>query len=234
MALDATAFIGKLDETISLHAMLQHPFYRAWNEGGLSRETLREYAKQYYAHVRFFPRYVSAVHASCDDIRVRQLLLENLIDEDRGDDNHPELWMRFADGLGVDRGAVRDADLLPATRESVAEMVRLTRSDDFRDGLAALYAYESQIPLVAKTKREGLASFYGLNDARSVDFFTVHEEADIVHSQVERDLLAEHCRTDAAQARALQSAGDGARALWLFLDGVHEAYCKDAVPSRER
>lgn len=225
MALDATAFVNKLDETIGRHSMLEHPFYKTWNAGGLSKETLREYAKQYYAHVRFFPRYVSAAHAACDDIRVRQLLLENLIDEDRGEGNHPELWMRFADGLGVDRDEVRDARLLPKTRASVGEMVRLTRSENFRDGLAALYAYESQVPMVARTKREGLAAFYGIEDARAVEFFTVHEEADIEHSGVERRLLAAHCRTDEAQERALEAAESAAKALWLFLDGVQEAYC---------
>ena len=232
MALDATAFINRLDETIARHAMLDHPFYKTWNEGGLSKETLREYAKQYYAHVRFFPRYVSAAHAACDDIRVRQLLLENLIDEDQGDNNHPELWMRFADGLGVDRDAVRGASLLAKTRQSVGQMVDLTRSEDFRDGLAALYAYESQVPAVAKTKREGLKAFYGVDAARAVEFFTVHEAADIEHSRVERELLAEHCRTTEEQARAIAAADAAARALWLFLDGVHEAYCTDAPMSR--
>ena len=129
-------FLKRLDETIARHALLSHPFYQKWNEGALSRETLCEYAKQYYAHVRYFPRYVSAAHAACDDIRVRQLLLENLTDEDAGQNNHPELWMRFADGLGVARDDVRNAELLPQTGESVATMVRLTRSQDFRDGLA--------------------------------------------------------------------------------------------------
>jgi len=218
-------FLNRLDETIARHALLSHPFYQKWNAGTLSADTLREYIKQYYAHVRVFPRYVSAAHAACDDIRVRQLLLENLIDEDQGDNNHPDLWMRFADGMGVERESVRGAALLDKTRESVDTMVHLTRSENFRDGLAALYAYESQVPMVAKTKREGLAKFYGLDDARSVQFFTVHEEADIVHSQVERDLLVEHCRTDEEQTRALAAADKASRALWHFLDGVYEAYC---------
>jgi pyrroloquinoline-quinone synthase len=225
-------FLQRLDETISRRALLTHPFYQLWNEGALSFEALREYAKQYYAHVRVFPRYVSAAHSACDDIRVRQLLLENLIDEDEGDRNHPELWMRFADGLGVARDAVRGAALLEKTRESVDTMTRLTRSEDFRDGLAALYAYESQVPMVAKTKREGLAKFYALDDARAVEFFTVHEEADIVHSAVERDLLVEHCRTDEQQARALAVADQAAGALWHFLDGVYEAYCQGMCPSK--
>lgn len=227
-------FLKRLDETIARRALLTHPFYQLWNEGALSTEALREYVKQYYAHVRVFPRYVSAAHSACDDIRVRQLLLENLIDEDQGDKNHPELWMRFADGLGVDRDAVRGAALLEKTSQSVDTMTRLTRSDDFRDGLAALYAYESQVPMVALTKRQGLAKFYALDDARAVEFFTVHEGADVVHSQVERDLLVEHCGTEAQQERAIAVAGEAAGALWHFLDGVYEAYCHGACPGEKQ
>jgi pyrroloquinoline-quinone synthase len=222
-------FLKRLDETIASHALLSHPFYQSWNAGTLSADTLREYIKQYYAHVRVFPRYVSAAHAACDDIRVRQLLLENLIDEDQGDSNHPELWMRFADGMNVARDDVRNAALLDKTRESVDTMVELTRSEDFRDGLAALYAYESQVPMVAKTKREGLAKFYNLSDERSVSFFSVHEAADIEHSRVERELLVEHCATEEQQDRAIAAADQAARALWQFLDGVYEAYCHDAM-----
>jgi pyrroloquinoline-quinone synthase len=79
--------------------------------------------------------------------------------------------------------------------------------------------------MVAKTKREGLAKFYRLDDARAVEFFTVHEEADIIHSQVERDLLVENCSTEEQQMRAIAVADEAAGALWHFLDGVYEAYC---------
>jgi pyrroloquinoline-quinone synthase len=49
---------AKLDE---FH-LLKHPFYQAWNEGKLSREIIKDYAEQYYHHVKAFPRYISATH----------------------------------------------------------------------------------------------------------------------------------------------------------------------------
>jgi len=119
------------------HSMLKHPFYVAWSEGKLSREILQEYAKQYYAHVRAFPTYVSAVHSHCDDIETRQMLLENLVEEEQGTENHPELWLRFAESLGVKRDDVMNAELLPATKESVARLKELTQSTDYREGRAA-------------------------------------------------------------------------------------------------
>ena len=217
-------FESKMLAAVMEYSMLKHPFYVAWTEGKLSQSVLSEYAKQYYAHVRAFPTYVSAVHSHCDDLQVRQELLENLIEEERGVENHPELWLRFAEGLGVAREDVRDATLLRSTEESVARLKSLTRSEDYRDGLAALYAYESQIPEVARTKREGLKDFYSIDDERAVSFFRVHEGIDVLHQQTEKQILSDKCQTADEQARAVEVAKESARALWSFLDGVTAAY----------
>lgn len=219
-----TQFETALCEAVMEYSMLKHPFYVAWTEGKLSKEVLAEYAKQYYAHVRAFPTYVSAVHSQCEEVAIRQELLENLIEEERGDENHPELWLRFAEGLGVNRDDVRNAELLQATEDSVARLKSLTRSEDYRQGLAALYAYESQIPEVARTKREGLKSFYEIDDERAVSFFRVHEGIDVLHQKVEQQILSEKCHTADERERAITAATASAKALWSFLDGVTEAY----------
>ena len=220
----SSQFETSLCEAVMEYSMLKHPFYVAWTEGKLSKEVLGEYAKQYYAHVRAFPTYVSAVHSQCEEVSIRQELLENLIEEERGDENHPELWLRFAEGLGVSRDEVRNAKLLPSTEASVARLKSLTRSEDYREGLAALYAYESQIPEVARTKREGLKSFYEIDDERAVSFFRVHEGIDVLHQKVEQQILSEKCQTADEQEKAITAARESAKALWSFLDGVTEAY----------
>ena len=217
-------FEEKLRDAVKEYSMLKHPFYVAWTEGKLNKSVLAEYARQYYAHVRAFPTYVSGVHSRCDDVSIRQQLLENLIEEERGEENHPELWLRFAEALGVAREDVRAAELLPSTKDSVESLRTLTQSTDYREGLAALLAYESQIPEVAQTKREGLKDFYGIQNERSVAFFRVHENIDTLHQQVEMQILEEQCQSPADQDRAIASARDAAKALWSFLDGVYAAY----------
>ena len=222
--LDSAQFESNLRDAVMQYSMLKHPFYVAWTEGKLSKAVLAEYAKQYYAHVRAFPTYVSGVHSRCKDLAIRQELLENLIEEERGEENHPELWLRFAEGLGVAREDVSGADLLATTKDSVRRLRSLTQSEDYREGLAALLAYESQIPEVAQTKREGLKSFYGIADERAVSFFRVHESIDVLHQQSEMHILKENCQSPAAQSRAIAAATEAAKALWSFLDGVSAAY----------
>ena len=45
-------FIQELDARIAKYDLLSHPFYKAWSAGELTREDLREYALDYYQHVK--------------------------------------------------------------------------------------------------------------------------------------------------------------------------------------
>lgn len=198
--------------------LLKHPFYQDWNMGTLSRETLKTYARQYYHHVEAFPRYISATHSNCQDLESRQALLENLIDEERGADHHPELWLRFADGLGESRDNVKTERLLPETRELIDTFLSLSRSS-YAEGLGALYAYEHQVPEVAASKIEGLKSRYDLTSERALEFFNVHLKADVYHAQEADKLLAKLSAGDKEKAAA--AAKSAAAALWKFLDGVY-------------
>ena len=72
------SFINEIDFQIEKNHLLKHSFYKAWNAGELAPSVIKEYSAQYFKHVEKFPRYLSAIHSNCDDIRVRQLLLENL------------------------------------------------------------------------------------------------------------------------------------------------------------
>ena len=213
-------FLTALDALIAERHLLQHPFYRLWSQGKLTREHLREYAVSYYPHVAAFPTYVSAVHSGCEDAALRQDLLENLIEEERGQENHPALWRRFAAALGATESDLASAPRSPEVADAIAEFRRATREGSVAEGLAALYAYESQIPEVSKTKREGLAAFYGIADEDATRFFSVHEAADVWHRQVEREALGRVADTPEKRERALAAARRGCDALNRALDGV--------------
>ncbi len=209
----------EIEALIQERPMLKHPFYQSWTAGTLSKQALSAYAAQYFRQVDAFPRYVSGVHTSCDNLKVRQYLLGNLNEEEQGDDNHPALWLRFAAALGVCEDDVRSAKPWPETMAMVENFTALTRDPNYRKGLSALLAYESQIPGVSKAKIEGLKAFYGIDSADAVKFFSVHLDADVWHSQVSRDLLNEHTRP-ADRDGVLASAGRARDAMWGFLDGA--------------
>ncbi len=215
-------FLETLDLELSNWSLLNHPFYQAWNNGTLSNETLKTYAKEYYHHVAAFPRYLSGIHFQCDNLQTRQVLLGNLIEEEQGEENHPELWKRFAQGLGVASNAIDEPAQFASTHALVDGYYDLVKAD-FSAGLGALYAYERQTPEVAKSKIAGLQTHYGISDARSLQFFTVHMAADQWHS-AECASLIENL-DDIGQAKAASGAIAGAQLLWGFLDGIMAHAC---------
>jgi pyrroloquinoline-quinone synthase len=218
--MDSNDFLEALDTLVAEKHLLKHPFYRLWTEGKLTRENIRDYSVSYYPHVAAFPRYVSGVHSNTPDGQLRQELLENLIEEERGETNHPALWRRFASSLGAEENEIETAARVSEIAELVETFLDATRNGSVAEGLAALYAYESQIPEIAKTKREGLLAFYGIGDPEAVRFFSVHEQADVWHRRVAREALGRVASTDEEQMRALASASRCLDALNRALDGI--------------
>lgn len=198
-------------------------FYQAWSQGELTKECLKEYALEYYHHVKAFPTYLSALHAHTEDMQMRKALLQNLVEEEAGSPNHPELWKRFALSLGATEQEIDQH--MPC--EAIQALVRTFRSicheKGEAEGLAALYAYESQIPAICISKIDGLKMHYGMADASPWHYFSVHIAADEEHSRVERELLARH-----VNAKNMESARNAADkvldALWNFLTHMCERY----------
>jgi pyrroloquinoline-quinone synthase len=202
--------------------LLKHPFYQAWMAGTLSREQLKDYAIQYFPHVDAFPRYVSTVHSQCTDRKARLELAHNLADEEglTGGRPHPELWLDFAESLGAARNEVENSQVKPAAQKMADGFFELTRAS-YAQGLAALVAYEYQVPAIANTKIEGLQKNYGLSSDKALKFFQVHEKADVYHS--EACLRALDAIPPEHQAAAIESAKAASKLLWDFLSEAYDA-----------
>tara|TARA_B100001094_G_scaffold37761_1_gene32092 strand:- start:21 stop:689 length:669 start_codon:yes stop_codon:yes gene_type:complete len=218
-------FISKIDDMIKEKHLLNHSFYKAWSAGKLPKETIREYAAQYFQHVSLFPRYLSSIHSNCDEIKTRQLLLENLNEEEQGNENHPELWMRFAEGMGNNRKNMNETIPIKETKELVETFKKLSKSEKHHIGLAALYCYESMQPEISETKKDGLQKFYNINDEDTLKFFTVHMHADKWHRKVIRNIIKKVADSKSKQDEITNSVETALGALNNFLTGMERVYC---------
>jgi len=217
--------LDKIDNDIAEKHLLKHPFYLAWTRGELSKEALTDYARQYYHHVAAFPTYLSAVHAKCDNQPTRKQILSNLIDEEAGSPNHPELWKQFAEGLGVQGVDLAKTEKQPETKDLIGTFRSVCGNKSTAEGLAALYAYESQIPAICESKIDGLKKHYGFIDPKHYEYFSVHIKADREHSAAERKMLSAYVdnqNIDNVRA-SVQRVLD---ALWEMLSGV---CCRHAI-----
>ena len=211
--------LDRIDRMIDERHLLNHPFYTKWANGTLPVEALQEYARQYYAFESSFPRYLSALHSRTERADIRQQMLDNLWDEEHGAENHAELWLRFAEGIGVSRVDVRNAERNEATQELVGLYSSLTTQAPVEAGVAALYAYERQVPQVATSKIDGLKKHFDVTDPRALKFFVVHGVLDVEHSGAEREMLGELC-IDADPAPVEDATAKALDAWWNFLSAV--------------
>lgn len=217
------SFFNALELAISNKHLLKHEFYQAWTRGELSMQCLREYAIQYYHHVKAFPCYLSALHSHTDDASTRKQLLQNLVDEEAGSPNHPEMWRAFALRLGATDDELDSHKPGKAISALIETFKEICRSGSTAEGLAALYAYESQIPAVCESKIEGLKTHYHLMSPKDWLYFSVHIAADKEHAAVERNLLSQHIDVRNA-ASALNAANRILDRLQDFLTSLCMQY----------
>jgi pyrroloquinoline-quinone synthase len=219
-----TNLLARLDAAIAEKNLLNHPFYQDWQAGKLSREALQLYATQYYRHVEAFPKHLRVLAARTEG-PLRDTVIENLAEEENPEGPHPKLWRNFASALGVAEEDICCCPALPGTQTVVATFREICGDRPVAEAVAALYAYEGQVPEIASTKIDGLKKFYGIDQPEALAYFTIHEEADKEHRAAWRGWLEEHA--DGNEDEIVATAKDALNALWGALDAVH---CKRRAP----
>jgi pyrroloquinoline-quinone synthase len=219
-------FFQALEKRVARYDLLCHPFYKAWSAGELTRDDLREYAQDYYHHVEAFPSYLAAFALRLEEGELRRSVLANMCDEKgvegrSGRDSvpHSDLWLDFAEGMGSSRD-LEWHHPVPQVQQLVSYFRRVASEALPEEALAAFYAYESQVPRIAKEKERGLRKMYGADD-KTCGYFSLHATADVYHSRVWHQQLEKRvaAHPEVAEA-ALDAAEDAARMLWQALDGI--------------
>lgn len=217
------SFIKILENDIEKKHLSKHKFYQLWNDGKVSMEALRAYSQQYYKFVEEFPRLVSRVHANTPELNDRLAMLDNLSEEENPKMPHENLWIDFAQGLGIKRDKINTKDL-PETKKSLENLKKLC-SGNFLEGSAALLAYEAQIPEIAELKMNGLIKHYGIKDKKSLKFFKVHSKVDIEHQKTWKRIIAKHTKTSQQKTMIRKALNKSLDSMNLLLDGVYSKYC---------
>ena len=200
--------------------LLDHPYYRAWQEGELTLEDLRTYAEQYRHFERSLPEVLADAAAQMERGEARRLVEANLDDELTNPRPHVDLFEDFSRSVG----AGDDVEPSPATAELVG-LYRAATAEGPVALLAVVGAYEVQAADIAATKAAALESHYGI-DGTGTSFWSVHSIIEEQHS--------------AWTAEALESIGaDGgevgdwsrrsAEAWWRFLDERQAARGVEAI-----
>ena len=187
--------IERIDAVRERWNVLEHPFYKRWSCGELSRDELAHYAGEYRHAVVALAQ--TAAKAGNEEHANEEAA-------------HIDLWDEFA--------AAFDAD---TTREPSSETTECVTSwtapGNRREALAVLYAIEAGQPAVSQAKLDGLAEHYGVaGEEPGAAYFALHTELDHEHAAESRREL-----TDGPDDDRLVEVAEGAlRGNWTLLDGV--------------
>jgi pyrroloquinoline-quinone synthase len=77
------------------------------------------------------------------------------------------------------------------------------------------------VPEVAAEKISGLRDRYGIEDQRTLAFFSVHSTLDLEHSSHEREAIRRTTATDEDADAAVVATQKALDAWWGFLDAVN-------------
>jgi pyrroloquinoline-quinone synthase len=206
--------VQRIDSEIENRSLLKHSFYKMWSEGKLTIDHLQGYSKEYFQLVKKVPRFVECIAEATGNPDI-------ITNNAREETEHVELWVRFATALGVSRSELISYGGSEKTNEAVAKLMALANLT-FEEAVAAMYAYEMELPKISRSKIDGLKKLYGMDSEDATKYFEIHEEADVRHAQVWREILQRI--SPERQESAYNAAIKSLQAQNLLLDSVHEKY----------
>jgi hypothetical protein len=231
-----------------------HWAWPGFTNGLVPRSLLHLHFEQEYAtYVRDFPVLVAWAYVQCPIAEVRRELIENVYEEETGGlvagRPHPELFLEYPKGLGMDIGRFLAVQLLPssATYRSFLDDATRHRGWQAATAVATLFIegtpYErGELDTKAAKRPEPplsehpLVKHYGLPMA-SLSLTKAHRKVEGSHRAAAWHTILEF--TDESSRQAVVAAMEEALLRWLaYRDGVAEA-CgllrgKDGAPEVKR
>jgi len=230
-----------------LLAVMDQKDHWAWPQfsgSSISKTQLKIHFQQEYAvYVRDFPVLLARIHGKNPPMDVRQMLAENIFEEDTGHlslgTSHPELFLMMMKGLGFRNGAFETMTLLPASRQYRGWLDQASMNQNWVLGAAVLTIFvegsihdrqEFRHPSKAKTarqmeahiKRHPLVRYHGLSPA-CMDLSRAHQMVENGHRHNAYEMVANYTNTRVEQDAILAALQKSLR-LWLrYRDGIARA-----------
>lgn len=235
--MDSSEFLESLKREVIGHPALTHPFLERFGDGEADAEGVREFAIQYYRHVRVSRLYLAAVISNCREDENLQLALAEILFDEYGhlnpDETHPALYRRFLRALDISEEEWEEPQTLPETEAYISVHYELCRNPDFRLGLGALGpASEWPVPPIYVRLTEGLKKSADVTD-EDLEIFTSHVTMDVTHARIMMDAIAPYAQDEQGQEKVRYGALRSLDARSIMLDGLYRAVFREPVPLAE-
>src|SRR6266481_8802198 len=123
--------IADLQHTLQQRYPRPHPIRQLLLSGRLTKEQLQWWAKNQFHEFRNIHRFFGVRYQKCPIPELRRMLLENMVEEE-GEDlfggkypSHRELWVQFAEGIGIARDDILKYESFSGSRAALEIHVSL-------------------------------------------------------------------------------------------------------------
>jgi pyrroloquinoline-quinone synthase len=209
--------IERIDYEIEKRSLLKHRFYQMWSEGKLTFDHLQGYSKEYFQLVKVVPKFVENIFNMVTNPSLNRDISQNLKEEYE----HIQPWIVFSTAMGVKRKDLTSYKGQTETNKAVSTLTRLTELS-LEEAVASMYAYEKELPKISRSKIDGLNKFYGVKSHHATKYFEIHEEVDLRHSELWKNIL--QTIPEEKQKFALSAAINSLEAQNKLLDSVQKNY----------
>ncbi|MDR4493447.1 MAG: iron-containing redox enzyme family protein [Nitrospirales bacterium] len=210
----------------------------------ISKSQLKiHYQQEYAVYVRDFPVFLARIHGKNPPLEVRQMLAENIFEEDTGKlslgVSHPALFLKMMKGLGFRARDFETIQLLPATLRYRNWLNRITDSPDWvlaaavmtifvegsvndRKELASSTRKKSPQQIQRKLRTHPLVKYHGVSP-QSLDLIRAHQMVEAGHRH-DAYAMVVHYATSLSHQRKILAAIQKTLKLWIqYRDGVARA-----------
>ncbi len=216
-----------------------HPAWSAFSSGAVPADRLHIHLEQEYeTYVRDFPVLVARAYVQCPIAEVRRELIENVYEEETGGiaagRPHPELFLEYPRGLGMDLERFGTVPLLPEAAAYRAVLDDFTKSAGWETAAAVTTLFiegtrfdrgelDASAPKrpAPPLEEHPLVKHYGL-PLKALALTRAHRAVEGDHRQAAWRAVLDH--VDAAQRPGVVDAMNQTLAAWLrYRDGVATA-----------
>lgn len=211
------------------HPFATHPFFADVERGKAPRPLVQRWVAQFYPWLACVPLAMAERFSRCSwEAKFdpfRRMILDQLVEE-AGDPKgkepgHPELWLRFCEGIGLARAAVQSTPLLPSTLVAIDDFLYINREVPFYISAAG----SSEPPNVELCQRllPAFRDHYHVSEAH-LAYYSLHVTADEEHSRFVGEMVAAFAITPEIRREMWDAMLRGFALHRLLVDGVLAAH----------
>ncbi|KYF73065.1 pyrroloquinoline-quinone synthase PqqC [Sorangium sp. So ce119] len=228
--LSREAFVARLRDEGARRYHDNHSFHQRMHRGELSRRQIQGWVLNRYYYQTRIPIKDALILSKTEDPAFRRLWIHRIVDHDgaREGEGGLALWLRLAEGVGLDRDEVAGLTrVLPAVRFACDAYVTLVRERSLLEAVASSLT-EFFAPDLMSRRVVAWEQHYPWVDQGTLDYFRSRVTRARADSTEAIDYVTARATTRAAQEACIAALITKCDILWAMLDAIAAAYGAEA------